>query len=98
MPERRGRSAGSCNPMVSFVIPAYNEEALLPRTLAALTAAARALAESFEIVVGDDASTDRTAQVAREHGARVVRVERRQIAAARNAGARAAAGELLVFI
>src|SRR5207302_7767700 len=43
-------------------------------------------------------STDRTAEVALEHGARVVNVERRRIAAARNGGARAAAGEILCFI
>jgi glycosyltransferase involved in cell wall biosynthesis len=45
--------------MISFIIPAYNEEQLLGRTLAALTAAAQALGP-YEIVVVDDASTDRT--------------------------------------
>ena len=84
--------------MISFIIPAYNEEQLLGRTLAALTEAARALGRPFEVVVVDDASTDRTAAVAREHGARVVPVAHRQIAATRNAGARAAAGEMFVFI
>ena len=84
--------------MVSFIIPAHNEEALLGRTLASVHAAARALGEPYEVVVADDASTDRTGAVAREQGARVVAVNRRQIAAARNAGARAAAGGLLVFV
>lgn len=84
--------------MISFVVPAYNEESYLPSTLEAIHASARALGEPYEIVVADDASTDSTADVAREMGARVVRVERRQIAAARNAGARAARGELLVFV
>jgi glycosyltransferase involved in cell wall biosynthesis len=84
--------------MVSFVIPAYNEETLLGRTLAALNDAARASGEPFEVVVADDASTDRTAAVACEHGARVVPVNRRQIAATRNAGARAAIGEMLIFV
>ena len=46
----------------------------------------------------DDSSTDRTAEIAREHGARVVAVDVHQIAAARNAGARAAVGSLLVFV
>lgn len=80
--------------MISFIIPAYNEEQLLGRTLAA----ARALPESFEIVVADDASTDRTAAIAREHGARVVAVAKRQIAGTRNAGAREATGDMLIFI
>ena len=84
--------------MISFIIPAYNEEQLLGRTLAVLGAAVRVLGQPFEIVVVDDASTDGTAAIAREHGARVVPVECRQIAATRNAGARAANGDMLVFI
>lgn len=84
--------------MLSFIIPAHNEESLLPRTLRALDEASRALPEPAEVVVADDSSTDRTADVARAHGARVVRTEARQIAAARNAGARAARGDLLVFV
>lgn len=84
--------------LVSFVVPAHDEEAVLGPTLEALIAAARAAGPPFEIVVADDASTDRTAEVAREHGARVVRVEHRQISRARNAGARAARGGVLVFV
>jgi glycosyltransferase involved in cell wall biosynthesis len=84
--------------VISFIIPAHNEEALLGRTLAALHASARALGEPYEVLVADDASTDRTAAIAREHGARVVAVNRRQIAAARNAGARAAAGDMFIFV
>jgi glycosyltransferase involved in cell wall biosynthesis len=84
--------------MISFIIPAYNEEQLLGRTLTALTEAARALRQPFEVVVVDDASTDRTAAIARDHGAQVVSVEHRQIAATRNAGARVAIGVMFVFI
>ena len=84
--------------MISFIVPAYNEEALLGRTLEALTDAGSALGEPFEIVVADDASTDRTVEIARAHGTRVITVHNRQIAATRNAGARAARGELLLFV
>src|SRR5215468_6012534 len=84
--------------MISFVIPAYNEELLLGRTLDALNDAAGALAQPYEVIVVDDASTDRTAAVARERAARVVVVNHRQIAATRNAGAREAAGEMLIFV
>jgi glycosyltransferase involved in cell wall biosynthesis len=84
--------------VISFVVPAHNEELLLGRTLASIRAAARRTGQPYEIVVADDASTDRTAAVAAEHGARVVPIARRQIAAARNAGARAAAGETLIFV
>lgn len=48
--------------------------------------------------MADDSSTDRTAEIARQHGARVVPVQHRQISATRNAGAREARGDLLIFI
>lgn len=84
--------------MISFIVPAHNEEELIGRTLAAVHEAARALGEPYEVIVADDASTDRTGEIARAHGAKVVAVGRRQIAAARNAGARAAAGDWFVFV
>ncbi|MFN0008388.1 MAG: glycosyltransferase [Planctomycetota bacterium] len=84
--------------MISFVVPAYNEERVLGATLDAIGAAARACGEAFEIVVADDASTDGTADVARRHGAQVVPVHHRQISRTRNSGARAARGEILVFV
>lgn len=84
--------------MISFIVPAHNEERLLGRTLDAIEDATRSLGVPTEVIVVDDASTDRTAAIAREHGARVVSVGHRQIAATRNAGAREAAGEMLVFV
>jgi glycosyltransferase involved in cell wall biosynthesis len=84
--------------LISFIIPAHNEEALLGATLDALGTAIREVGAMAEIVVVDDGSTDRTAAIARERGARVVSVNVRQIAAARNAGAREAHGDLLVFV
>ena len=84
--------------MISFVVPAHNEEQLLPATLQAIHAAAQAAGEPYELIVVDDASTDATAAVAQRHGARVLGVERRQIAATRNAGAAVARGEFLVFV
>jgi len=85
-------------PVLSIIVPAHNEEALLGATLAALRAAVDTLDVAAEIVVVDDASTDGTAAIAGAAGARVVGVELRHIAAARNAGARAARGTLLVFV
>jgi glycosyltransferase involved in cell wall biosynthesis len=84
--------------MLSFVVPAYNEERYLAATLAAIHAGARALGVDYEIVVADDGSTDATAQVAQAGGARVVPVAHRQIARTRNSGARRALGERLVFV
>jgi glycosyltransferase involved in cell wall biosynthesis len=84
--------------MISFVIPAHNEAELICRTLSAIDESARAAGESYEVIVVDDCSTDRTGAIARENGARVVAVNFRQIAATRNAGARAATGDLLFFV
>jgi len=84
--------------MISFIVPAYNEEKLIARTLVALNEAGKRIDEGYEIVVADDASTDRTADLARTLGARVVKVTRRQIAATRNAGARASCGDKLIFV
>jgi glycosyltransferase involved in cell wall biosynthesis len=89
---------GSPKPSLSFIVPAYNEAQLLGSTLTAIDQAARALHLTFEMIVVDDASLDRTPEVAHEHGARVVPVSFRQIAATRNAGAREARGEWLVFV
>ncbi len=84
--------------MISFVVPAHNEDALLGRTIASVRTSACAVGQPYEVLVVNDASTDRTAPVARRNGARVIDVAHRQIAATRNAGARAAAGDRLVFV
>jgi glycosyltransferase involved in cell wall biosynthesis len=84
--------------MISFVVPAYNEEKYLAATLASIHGAMKDLGEGYEIVVADDASTDATAAIAERGGARVVRVENRQIAATRNSGARASSGDMLIFV
>ena len=56
---------------VAAVIPAYNEE----RTVASVVRAVREAPSISEVIVVDDGSTDRTAQVARQAGARVVHLE-----------------------
>jgi glycosyltransferase involved in cell wall biosynthesis len=82
-------------PDISVVLATHNRAACLPRAIASVLAQEGA---RFELIVVDDASTDGTAEVARAHGAAVVSVDVRQIAAARNAGAKASRGELLVFV
>jgi len=88
------------NPRLSLVIPAYNEAAFLPRLLDSVDEARaryRHGAEAVEVLVADNGSTDGTAEIAAGRGCSVVREERRVIAAARNAGARRARGDLLAF-
>jgi glycosyltransferase involved in cell wall biosynthesis len=82
---------------VSVVVPAFNEERLLAGSLAATRAAMAAFGDS-ELVVCDNNSTDRTAEIARAAGATVVFEPLNQIARARNRGAAATSGEWLVFV
>jgi len=84
--------------VISFIIPAYNEELELPETLRAIEQSAAAVTLKYEIIVVDDASTDKTTEIARQAGAQVVPINRRQIAASRNAGARHAKGDILFFV
>src|SRR5215813_11687292 len=84
--------------MLSFIVPAHNEELELPATLDAIRAAASGATQSYEIIVVNDASTDATPEIASRAGAKVIPINRRQIAAARNEGGRAAQGEYLFFI
>ena len=82
----------------SIIIPAYNEEELLPRTLQSVTHAMSMQEKIGEVIVVDNNSSDRTASIALQSGARVVSESVNQISRARNAGGRVAAGRYLVFL
>ena len=84
--------------MLTIIIPAHDEARLIAETLDTVHAAAHELGIDTDTIVVDDASTDDTARIAAEHGARVIRVEHRHIAATRNAGAREARGDRLLFL
>jgi glycosyltransferase involved in cell wall biosynthesis len=86
---------------VSLVVPAFNEERLLGGALAAIREAMGVFEEAgwaCELIVCDNNSSDRTAEIARAAGATVVFEPVNQIARARNAGAARASGEWLVFV
>lgn len=86
---------------VSVVIPAFNEEKLLPSTLASVNQARQGFADlgwDSELIVCDNNSTDRTAEVARQGGALVVFEPVNQIGRARNTGAAAATGDWILFV
>lgn len=86
---------------ISIIIPAFNEERLLGQTLTQVNAARgvfTAAGWESELIVCDNNSTDRTAEIARAAGAVVVSEPMNQIARARNTGAAAASGEWLLFI
>jgi glycosyltransferase involved in cell wall biosynthesis len=82
----------------SIVIPAYNEVSFLPETIAAVKAAMRENSLVGEIVVCNNNSTDATAALAEELGAKVVFEPYNQISRARNTGARHAKGKYLIFV
>jgi len=91
----------ACDP-ISVVIPAFNEESYIGPTLDSVESAAAFLrnrdGRDIEVIVVDNGSTDRTAEIARSRGVVLVEEARRNVAFARNAGARAARGQLLVFV
>lgn len=102
LPSLPARIGDPMMPLVSVVIPAYNVEAYVAE---ALRSALRQTYPHREVIVVDDGSTDRTlAVIARtraEHGdppLTVVRQPNRGLSAARNAGLRAARGELIAFL
>jgi glycosyltransferase involved in cell wall biosynthesis len=87
--------------MVSVVVPAFNEERGLAGALASIREAMGAFESvgwASELIVCDNNSTDRTAAIARESGARVVFEPVNQISRARNTGAAEARGDWLVFV
>ncbi len=84
--------------MISFIVPAHNEELWIGKCLGSIRTAMEKLAEPYEVIVVDDASTDSTPQIAKQMGARMIRVNHRKISAVRNAGAHAASGEVFIFV
>lgn len=85
-------------PVFSIVIPAYDEEKYLPKCLDAIERARVQLGDEIEVIVADNMSSDRTAEVARARGARVIEVKERNISTVRNTAAKSATGKYLVFL
>lgn len=83
---------------LSIIIPAYNEEKYLSVTLEHIVAALSLVGCTSEIIVVDNESTDKTAEIASKFGVRIVPESVHVISRVRNAGGRAAAGDILVFV
>lgn len=82
--------------MISVIVPAYNAQDTLGDCLAALQGQLVSH-HGYEVIVVDDGSTDRTAQIAQRYSVRLIRQARAGPAAARNRGALAAQGDILLF-
>lgn len=74
--------------MLSVIIPAYNEESYLPKTLASIKAAISEIDFPAEIIVVDNESTDETSRIAVDFGAKVISETGHNIATVRNTGAK----------
>ena len=84
-------------PLVSCIIPVFNGEAYLAQAIESILAQTY---QSFEIIVADDGSTDRTAAIAAGYGSPVRRIYQPNAgpAASRNLGLREARGEFVAFL
>jgi glycosyltransferase involved in cell wall biosynthesis len=82
----------------SILIPARNEEKFLPGCLESIDKAAKSFGGPVEVIVAVNRCTDRTENIALEHGAKVVHVDEKNLATIRNAAAGAASGEIIVTI
>lgn len=80
-------------PMVSIIIPAYNEENFLPKLLRSIK---RQTYRNKEVIVADAKSGDKTREVAAFYGAKIV--EGGPVAVGRNNGAKHAKGDILLFL
>lgn len=80
---------------VAAIVPAYNEEANIGNVLKVLLASP----ELDEVIVVDDGSTDQTAQISREMGAKVIRLANNQgKGQAMREGVKATQAEIIVFL
>jgi glycosyltransferase involved in cell wall biosynthesis len=84
-------------PYISVVIPSWNEEKYIARTLKSLLKQSLDRKE-YEIIVVDGHSKDKTRQIAKKYGAKVYLENKGSIGYARNLGAKKARGEIVAFI
>jgi glycosyltransferase involved in cell wall biosynthesis len=83
-------------PVLSFVIPAFNEEQFITRTIEAIHALVPPL--SYEVIVVDNGSTDATPRIASDLRATVIHQSGGTIGSLRNQGVSSARGEIVVFL
>jgi len=86
------------NPRFSIIIPARNEEGYIDACIEAVERAAERVSGGVEIIVGLNRCNDRTEEIALAHGAKIVREDAKNISKIRNETAKAATGDILVFL
>jgi len=88
------RNASTEHPLVSIVIPTYNSEKTLPLTLESIR---RQTYRNIEVIVVDNYSTNKTVEIAKHYGAKVIQVHGER-AKAKNVGLKYAKGKYVLFI
>jgi glycosyltransferase involved in cell wall biosynthesis len=83
-------------PFISIIIPTLNEGKYIERTLKALKT--QDYGGKYEIIIADGMSKDDTVKIAKKYANKVIVARKKGIAVGRNAGARIAKGEILLFI
>jgi glycosyltransferase involved in cell wall biosynthesis len=91
----RSRKKALAPPLISIIIPAHDEQDYIRRTL---EAARQQTFGRFEVIVVCNGCTDQTAEIAREWCDQVIVLPERGLSRARNLGARAARGKMLIFL
>ncbi len=89
-----GKHISRVGKMISIIIPACNEEKYIEKTLASIK---NSKFTDYELIVAANGCTDNTSKIANKY-ARVFELREKGISLARNTGARAAKGEVLVFL
>ncbi len=87
------QSQDTAKKLISIIIPTKNEEKYLPQLLESIK---KQTVQPYEIIVADAGSTDRTVEIAKKYGAKVVKGGLPGVG--RNNGARAAKGDIFVFL
>jgi glycosyltransferase involved in cell wall biosynthesis len=82
------------NPLVSVIIPTYNSEATIEACLKSIK---KQTYKNIEVIIVDNFSTDRTVEIAKKHGARIIQASAER-AKAKNIGLKLARGEYVLFI
>lgn len=82
--------------LLSFIVPAYNEEKYIAKCLASIKK--QRTRHKYELIVVDARSEDRTVEIARKYANRIILSDKKSVAFQRNLGAKAAKGKYLVFV
>ena len=83
------------NPKLSIIIPVYNEEKDIGNCLKSL---GKQSYSNFEIIIVDDGSTDKTLDIVKKYGVRILKQNHKGPGEARNLGAKNAKGEILILV